>query len=196
MKIEKCSQGHFYDSEKYESCPFCAEQGAAKRTSAKPCTEESFPGQIMGKAREQESHFNEWAEAAKVYDENRTVLDFESDRLMVHRFVTGWLVCVEGPERGRDYRLRFGFNQIGRSHKMDVCIFEDDEISRGIHCSVVYEDRKNVFMLVPGNGTFTYKDDRLLENPVRLMSGDRFRIGETVLEFIAFCREGVTWEEK
>ena len=36
-------------------------------------------------------------------------------------YVTGWLVCVAGPEKGRDFRLHYGFNRIGRSYQMDIC---------------------------------------------------------------------------
>ena len=36
--------------------------------------------------------------------------------------VVGWLVCLEGPDRGHDYPLRAGTNAIGRSPSMEVCI--------------------------------------------------------------------------
>ena len=176
MKIIQCNEGHFYDQEKFPECPICQK------------------GRVQ-EVRKPSPQFLEWENASKASDLHRTVQDYESEALMLHCFVTGWLVCVEGPERGRDYRLKHGFNQIGRSHRMDVCIFEDDGISRGIHCSVVYEDRKNQFLLVPGTGSLTFKNGELVEEPVLLKTGDRFQLGETVLEFIAFCRDDIKWEK-
>lgn len=190
MKIEQCQKGHFYDNEKYEKCPFCYTDIDVRRS----VTEEkiSIVGEATVQPRENNPQYMKWKDAEDASDSNRTIM--ESPELATHYYITGWLVCVAGPERGRDYRLRYGFNQIGRSHKMDVCIFEDDAISRGGHCNVVYEHRKNQFLLVPGNGSMTFVEDAMLEAPILLHSGDRFQIGNTVLEFIAFCRDDIKWE--
>lgn len=136
----------------------------------------------------------DWKNASEASDENRTRMGEAQDELRSHWFVTGWLVCVEGPERGRDYRLRYGFNRIGRNHEMDVCIFEDEEITRETHCSVVYEERSNRFLLVPGQGTLTWMGEELVEGPCEIFNGSRFQIGRSILELITFCRDGVTWE--
>lgn len=138
--------------------------------------------------------FTDWRQAFEASDQNRTYRGEDLEELRSSCFVTGWLVCTEGPEKGRDYRIRYGFNKIGRSYEMDICIFEDQEISRETHCCVVYESRSNRFLLVPGQGTLTWLEGELVEEPRELFSGQRFRIGETTLEFVAFCRNGVTWE--
>lgn len=52
-------------------------------------------------------------------------------------YVTGWLVCVKGPEKGRDYRLHHGFNRLGRSMDMDV-IFRKTEAFHGIRIARLY----------------------------------------------------------
>lgn len=189
MKIGQCQNGHFYDSEKYEKCPFCYTDMDVRRI----VTEEKMPAKESAyQPQEHNPQYMKWKEAADTSDVNWMVM--ESPELISHYYTTGWLVCVAGPEKGRDYRLRYGFNQIGRSHKMDVCIFEDDGISKNGHCSVIYEQRKNQFLLVPGNDSMTFTGEALLEMPVVLHSGDRFRIGDTVLEFIAFCRDDIKWE--
>lgn len=190
MKIEQCGRGHFYDSEKYIKCPFCyTDEDVRKKIPESPATQMRNQ---TAQPRKSDSGYMQWKEAEEASEVDRTMM--EAPELMTHYYTTGWLVCVEGPEKGRDYRLRYGFNQIGRSHKMDVCIFEDDGISRTAHCSVVYENRKNRFLLVPGNGSMTFMEDALLEKPVLLHNGDRFQIGDTVLEFIAFCRDDIKWE--
>lgn len=140
--------------------------------------------------------FTDWREASRASDQNRTLRGRAEEELRSRCFVTGWLVCTEGPEKGRDYRLRYGFNKIGRSYEMDVCIFEDEEISRNTHCCLVYENRSNRFLLVPGQGTLTWFEGELVEEPREIVSGERFQIGSTTLEFVAFCRKGVTWESR
>lgn len=62
-------------------------------------------------------------------------------------YVTGWLVCLKGPEKGRDYRLHHGFNRVGRGLGMDVAIMDDPAVSRDCHCSVVYDGVGNRFSL-------------------------------------------------
>ncbi len=146
--------------------------------------------------RVEKTEFTDWKEAQRASDQNRTSRGRAEEELRSHCFVTGWLVCTEGPEKGRDYRLRYGFNKIGRSYEMDVCIFEDEEISRDAHCSVVYESRSNRFLLAPGQGTLTWLGGELVEEPREILSGERFQIGGTTLEFVAFCRNGVTWESR
>ena len=69
--------------------------------------------------------------------------------------VVGWLVCVNGEEKGRDYRLIRGRNCIGRDSDMDVTIRKDQKVTREEHCSVVYDEKSNLTFLVPGNGTLT-----------------------------------------
>lgn len=47
--------------------------------------------------------------------------------------VVGWLVCVNGEEKGRDYRLIRGRNRIGRDSDMDVTIRKDQKVTREEH---------------------------------------------------------------
>ena len=185
MKIEQCGAGHFFDRDKYGKCPFCSPKETSKRMVS--------PENTTANLRMKDSQYTDWKEASEASDENRT--EREVQEQLIHHYTTGWLICVEGPEKGRDYRLRYGFNQIGRSHHMDVCIFEDDGISRKVHCSVVYEDKNNQFILVAGNGTVTLADNEILANPKPLHMGDRFKIGDTVLEFIPYCRDDIKWKK-
>lgn len=111
-------------------------------------------------------------------------------------FVTGWLVCVEGEEKGRDYRLHHGFNRVGRSFSMDVQVMEDPAISEESHCSIVYDDKTNQFSLIPSNGAMTYVHGQMLSGPEILHTGDEFCIGNSRFVFIPFCGEGRVWEKE
>jgi hypothetical protein len=48
--------------------------------------------------------------------------------------VVGWLVCIKGTNKGRDYRLHSDLNKLGRAPNMDVCIEGDEAIARENHC--------------------------------------------------------------
>ena len=110
--------------------------------------------------------------------------------------VVGWLVCVNGEEKGRDYRLIRGRNRIGRDSDMDVTIRKDQKVTREEHCSVVYDEKSNLTFLVPGNGTLTYYKGEMLRQPQQLCSGDSVEIGETKFIFISFCEGERVWKNE
>jgi len=67
--------------------------------------------------------------------------------------VAGWLVCLEGPDRGRDYRLHMEKNFIGRAQNMDVVLDGDSTVSREKHAIVIFDPRKKVFWALPGEAS-------------------------------------------
>lgn len=127
-------------------------------------------------------------------DDQRTIGFFSGAK--GNDYVTGWLVCLEGPEKGRDYRLHHGFNRIGRSFNMDVQVIDDPAVTREGHCSVVYDDRQNQFSVIPSSGALTYYNGQLLTGPERLKIGDEISLGNSRFEFVPFCREGRIWEKE
>lgn len=193
MAIVKCGKGHFYDDQKYGSCPFCKKEQPERAGLRGQETVAAYKAGA-GTGEDRETVWLSYAGTGGNREDARTVGIYSPFR--GNDFVTGWLVCTKGEERGRDFRLHYGFNRIGRGLLMDVCILGDEQISRNSHCSVVYEHRKNEFSLVPENGCLTYFKGEALQEPVKLHSGDRFVIGDTELVFIAFCGEGIRWEEE
>ena len=71
--------------------------------------------------------------------------------LEVLKPVTGWLVCLEGPSRGRDYRVIAEKNFIGRASDMEIRITGDDTVCLRNHAVLVYDPEKNRTMLLPGD---------------------------------------------
>lgn len=183
MAIVKCGEGHFFDNSKYDACPHCAD---AEGTAL--LGDQNIAVQVLSA----EAHHNKQFEQAAGSDEKTVGLFVKKKGIDP---VTGWLVCVEGEERGRDYRLHSGRNFVGRSYKMQVCIADDDSVSRENHCSVVYEPNKAVFLLVPGLGTNTYLNGERLDNSSALRAGDRLGIGSSTFEFIPYCGADRRWED-
>lgn len=110
--------------------------------------------------------------------------------------VTGWLVCTFGEMRGQDFRLHAGKNFVGRSPSMDVVLAEDKAVSRNRHCAVTYDPVGNGFYVMPSGGNSVYYNGEMIEDVKRLRLGDQIQIGDTILVFVPFCQEGITWEEE
>ena len=108
--------------------------------------------------------------------------------------VVGWLVCMEGPGRGKDYRIYSHVNTIGRSPNNRICLPEDKEVSREIHAKVAYDPVGNIFRLIPGDYNTVY----LNRSPVYAMEilkpYDVIRLGKTELLFMPLCGRCFSWD--
>lgn len=190
MSIIRCPHGHFFEDEKYDSCPTCKKQSAIGWRWKDEKTV-SFGSMEMGI---KEIHLSaEEAEKQKVWgnwDSEKTIALTGSD---ASELLVGWLVCISGERRGRDYRLYSGFNRIGRSLDSDICI-QDRMITENMHCAVVYDEKGGAFYVVPGKGSITYLNQKTVQEAVGLQEGDRIELGETILEFVPFCKGEHTWK--
>ena len=200
-----CSAGHVYDADQFPSCPYCnrntraiqfgataAPAGYGATTApagygAAPAGRDDTIGQtVMPEAirrrMEQER-------------DNRTVGEFK--RKLGYEPVVGWLVCVEGPEVGKDYRLFGRINSIGRAEGNDVVLAQERTVSQKNHVRLAYDAKHNNFQLIPGEGTnVTYLNDEPLYVPQKLNAYDVLEMGDTKLIFVPLCSERFRWPEK
>lgn len=111
--------------------------------------------------------------------------------------VTGWLVVVKGPGRGRSVELFNGMNTLGRGEENSVRIdFGDTTISREAHAYVTYDDEGRMFFISHGGKqNLVRRNNRPVLNSEELADGDTIRIGETTLRFRAFCSEDFDWSD-
>ena len=108
--------------------------------------------------------------------------------------VVGWLVCVDGPAEGMDYRIRAGYNYIGRDESVDVCILGDNNISRGRHAMIAYDPQDKVYFFGPADGkSIVRKNNRMVMGPTELTAYDVLQIGSTKLMFVPLCGEHFNW---
>ncbi|MDO4324423.1 MAG: FHA domain-containing protein [bacterium] len=108
--------------------------------------------------------------------------------------VVGWLVCIEGSEKGKDFCVRGKINIIGSSSGADICLTKDDTISH-THARLAYDPRHNVFRLLPGNNMNNiYLNEEPIYEAAILHSYDVIVLGETTLLFIPLCSERFNWE--
>ena len=101
--------------------------------------------------------------------------------------IVGWLVCIDGECKGKDYPIRGERNYVGRDRSMDICIM-DETVSRNNHASVNFDDRAGKYYYSPGMGrTIDHINDNPVFGTVELKKNDIIEIGSTKMLFVPLC---------
>lgn len=196
MVMKRCPNGHFYDSDVNESCPWCAvpadDQEGTKRVSPNTVPVGSDSGATV---RVSPQNSQKISPSRSSIDEGHTVAVVK--RKTGIDPVVGWLVCVEGPDRGRDFRIRSEKNSVGRAESMDICIAGDESISRNDHAFVVYDPKKNGFRIQAGlSRGLIYLNGEEVISPEMMKAYDQIEMGESTFVFVPFCGEAFKWESQ
>lgn len=163
-----CGRGHIYDADMYSSCPYCnnfqtvdfggvpvSEGGATMPGGGIPIGQGgmTMPGGGMQRSimDDQGKTLPPRGYGMRVDAENKTTGMMKNYQGVEP--VVGWLECIEGSSKGKDYRLYGRINTVGRSEKMDVYIHGDSGITREVHVKIGYDPKNNRFHIVPGNGS-------------------------------------------
>ncbi|MEI6414246.1 MAG: FHA domain-containing protein [Pseudomonadota bacterium] len=184
-----CGKGHFYNDEAHSGCPFCGvplDLGATR-----PLGGSVTPDQGTTKAGKTQSAGSPAGRGGRDVGETRHLW---ADKMGGIDPVVGWLVCVEGPDRGRDYRIHAERNFIGRAPAMDIAITGDPAISRENHAVISYNPKKHTFRIAPGDSrgmVYLNGDEVLSATP--LVPYDLIELGGSKLQFVPFCGERFTW---
>lgn len=217
MAATECGHGHIYDSDLYAACPYCNSTqpiihfdgpapgfggmggptvldggytapvgfGPAGLGTETTVAEggHTMPPRDYTPRREKRAD-----EDAKTQGELKRKLGIDP--------VVGWLVCIEGAEKGKDYRLLGRINTIGRGEKSDVRIQGDPTISHVNHARVGYGEKNNRFTLIPADGSnVIYLNGEEVYTPVVLEPYDIIDFGQTKLVFIPLCSGRFRWSE-
>lgn len=111
--------------------------------------------------------------------------------------VVGWLVCVDGADKGTDYRVRGGNNYIGRDQSMDICVRNDNHISNKNAAIIGYDDVERQFFFGPAGGHNTVRvNGKMVINAVPLEPYDELTVGTTKLMFVPLCGERFDWNAR
>lgn len=210
MELIKCKNGHSYDPSITPECPECARL----RGHTLPLDTSAYlPNDEIGKTmplrrdtvpiNHQTAHWadtDDYRSASLASDGYDPTLPVNYDKGPLHdkaaRPVTGWLVCIDGPEKGRDYRLHEEYNYIGRSTKMDVCIAGDPTVSRENHAIIAYDTQERMFFFAPSSGASIVRHNgKAVLSNVELKYGDRLQMGKGTFLFVPLCGESFQWED-
>jgi hypothetical protein len=98
-----------------------------------------------------------------------------------NREVVGWVVIMNGEQKGKDFRLFPGRNVVGTSADCDIVL--TDAYLSSKHCAVRYEDEQySMVDLDSTNGTYV---NGKKTSKVELIDNDTIRLGKTELKFKA-----------
>jgi hypothetical protein len=197
-KMTRCPEGHFYDPTKHPSCPWCAlpvdvEGGERTRPVAGP---PPLPPPVAGPPPSPPlpPHLNMPPPPPKPGATRRAGQEGPGPK---NDPVVGWLVCLAGPDRGRDFRLHAEKNFIGRSPLMDVCVTGDESVSRDRHGLVIFDPKKQAFWAVAGDASgLVYLNGDIVHSPTQMHRDDVLEVGQTKLVLIPFCGEKYSWSRE
>ena len=100
----------------------------------------------------------------------------------------GWLIAMGGAHVGQDFHLKVGKNFIGRDIQMDIALVGDKSVSRNRHAIVVYEPKKHLYLVQPGDSSgLVYRNNEVVLSPVKLEAYDMITVGVVILLFMPFC---------
>lgn len=214
MKLIRCEKGHFYDVEKFGTCPHCT--GGADDEVTRPLPKRDLGQDDIPTSKKDVSNSEEIRKTEAMsggiskgglaatlgdiktendVDDQKTVAKFKKTHSGCDP-VVGWLVCTVGKHYGEDFRLSAGRNFIGRSDKMDICLKLDATISREKHLIILYEPKANLFMVQPGDSReLSYLNENVILETKQINPYDVISLGETQLTFVPFCSDSFKWKE-
>lgn len=202
MEMKKCPNGHYYDASIHADCPYCNNVAGGSATlplgGFNPGGEVTLggtPTMPLGGAP-QEDNGRTMALGQSVNsgdsDEGRTVALIKEDKGIDP--VVGWIVCIDGKEKGRDYKIHADNNYIGRSDRMDICLRGDETISRENHAVISYDMVDNTYYFRPGDGRAIIRlNDKALFEVAEIKPYDKLTIGKTQFMFMPFCGDEFKW---
>jgi hypothetical protein len=200
MALKRCENGHYFDPGKHTSCPSCGVQNInfeptkAKDAGAAAGGQANAGGGGSPVAVKTPPKAPQADARAAAADDGKTVaLGVKKKGLDP---VVGWLVCIAGPDRGRDYRIHSDNNFIGRGETMDISIRGDNTISRDKHAILSFNPRNQQFKLHANkdNRGLLFLNGDQVDDVQALKQGDRVELGETTLIFVPLVSDTFTWE--
>lgn len=197
MEMRKCERGHYYDASIHEECPYCNKESNVGMTMAFEASADDYNKTMALGADDSINNVTrplfEAVQNAES-DDGRTVALIQKEIGIDP--VVGWLVCVEGKEKGRDYKIHSDNNYVGRSERMDICIRGDETISRENQAVITYDTNEKKYYFSPGDGRSIVRvNDKAIFQTVDLKAYDRLVIGKTGLLFIPLCGDNFEWDK-
>lgn len=109
--------------------------------------------------------------------------------------IKGWLVCVVGADRGREFPIKDKVNTIGSSPSSNIRIMGEASIVPDNHACVFYNQKMAECVLQIGKGGSIILNDRRIDQPQILRKFDTITLGGTKLVYAPYS-EGLDWKRK
>ena len=203
MNLVKCKNGHYYDGDKFDSCPHCS--GNAMENNVKN-DDETVSMDVQNMPTLDPAPTEPVTEPAPGYipvggvavipaDSEKTVGFYENN--VGTEPVVGWLVCIEGGEFGKSFNLKAGKNFIGRNPLVnDIALPTDNSVSREKHAIVIYDPKSRSFLVQPGmSSELFYVNDEVVLQAAVIKTRDIISVGKTKLMFVPCCGSDFSWDD-
>jgi hypothetical protein len=160
----------------WTDCPYCVKTGYRVGSPALGKTVADMAATVLNAGA---TRLDGGGDASSGFDPRKTVPMTSLKRSPV----VGWLVAMNGSQKGEDFRLREGKNTLGSAANAEVEIRLGDPAVSAKHASISYRDGKFVLTdLDSTNGTFVNESQEPIAR-VGLNDNDVIRVGETTLKF-------------
>lgn len=202
MAMKWCdAQKHMYDAEAYDTCPFCEDEKLSTSSPAEPSSAgktQMITSDDADSSTKTVMINSQNNPKTQPINPNNTMILTKSNSKEDLLPVAGWLVIIDGPGKGKDFRLIQGNNRIGRDKGMEVCLdlgsASDSAVSRDSHAIVVYDNNQNEFFIERGDSrNLPMLNGKTIRRDNDLVAGDIIEVGNTKLKFIPFCSEAFNW---
>lgn len=111
-------------------------------------------------------------------------------------WVCGWLVCVKGPNKGRDYKIKDGKNFIGMSSMMDIQVLGDKRIEKRNHAVILYDAKTRTTVLLPADSRgMVYLQEQAVFEPKTIEPFSKIELGESVFVYAPLCGGDFDWTD-
>ena len=118
------------------------------------------------------------------------------NRLVPSDFIAGFLICIGGPHFHECYAVCYGRNSIGRGSDNDICLVNDNTVSREEQGWILYDNLNGKFYIESGHTKVPmYVNDEILLSNLELTDRAKICIGNTKMLFIKLCGDDFNWEE-
>jgi hypothetical protein len=110
-------------------------------------------------------------------------------------YVCGWLVCIEGVNKGLSYPIHMGKNFIGSGDDMDIQIQGDDKVDQYRHAILAFDEKTQQITLLPGESlSLVFLENVAVYAPKTLEANAKIELGDSQFMFTPFCGDSYQWK--
>ena len=207
MNLVTCPNGHNYNADFFQLCPFCRENDRDKGNLAEDgnsyfssdrmnsglsSNHEPVNSQLSSYYEPVNSQLSSYRESVNSFAQN-THPSYTASAPEDRTLVIGWLVCVFGPDRGKYFELHYGENTVGRGADMDIRV-SDQAVSRNRQAVLFYDDRcRRVIARMGESRSLYYVNGKPVITEIVLENRARIRMGRSELIYVSLCGDDFSW---
>ncbi len=191
MSMQKCNKKlHIYNTAVYNVCPMCPPENEVKDDNTKnldDCTKQIKDDSYL--LTQKITEFND-------IPSKTTIINFNNNLPSNKLPVVGWVVVIEGSNKGEDFRLIQGKNNIrvDSNNRVYIDFDIDTPIKNNTHVAIIYDHKKNTFFIEHSS----HKKPVIINGETIIHSqnlsfGDIIDMEQTKLMFIPLCTENFWW---